>query len=69
MHKIGMNSSEIPALSGGGSEWAKEMQMHFARTGSYRPEDLQRVLGDPLQGVSAPTRPRAGEDKGLQRST
>jgi hypothetical protein len=34
--------------------WLREMQSHFSRTGFYRPEDLNRVLGDPRQGVSMP---------------
>ena len=33
------------------SEVAKEMQTHFSRTGTYRVEDLRRVLGDPTQGI------------------
>jgi hypothetical protein len=35
-------------------EWLKEMQAHYRQTGSYRPEDLSRVLGDQRQGVSMP---------------
>jgi hypothetical protein len=54
MRHIAMNSSELPANSNAGAEWVKDMQLHFARTGTYRPEDLQRLLGDPMQGVSAP---------------
>jgi hypothetical protein len=27
--------------------WVTEMKKHFADTGSYRPEDLQRLLGPP----------------------
>jgi hypothetical protein len=53
-HKIGMNSSEIKPNSG--SKWAMDMQTHFARTGAYRPEDVKKVLGDPLKGVEFPTR-------------
>lgn len=28
------------------AEWVIEMRRHYARTGSYRPEDLRRLLGD-----------------------
>jgi hypothetical protein len=28
-------------------KWVEEMHDHFRRTGFYRAEDLQRVLGDP----------------------
>lgn len=31
--------------------WVWEMLEHYARTGSYRPEDLRRVLGDQTQSV------------------
>lgn len=57
MRNISMNTSEMPANSNAGADWAKEMQLHFARTGTYRAEDLQRVLGDPVQGISAPMSP------------
>ena len=33
------------------TEVAKEMHTHFTQTGLYRPEDIQRVLGNPLGGV------------------
>jgi hypothetical protein len=52
---IGMNSSEMSERSGCGSRWAIDMQEHFVRTGAYRKEDLYKVLGDPLAGVSLPT--------------
>ena len=32
------------------AEWVTKMHDHFQKTGSYRPQDLQRVLGDPRQG-------------------
>jgi hypothetical protein len=35
------------------AEWVRDMQEHFSKTGSYRAEDLQRVLGDPRKGVGA----------------
>jgi len=34
------------------SDWVLAMHEHFERTGSYRPEDLNRLLGDPNKGVS-----------------
>jgi hypothetical protein len=33
------------------SSWVAEMHRHFQRTGAYRADDLQRVLGDPRDGV------------------
>jgi len=33
------------------SGWLTEMHRHFQRTGAYRADDLQRVLGDPREGV------------------
>jgi hypothetical protein len=32
-------------------EWMREMGAHYRRTGTFRPEDLRRVLGDPTKGV------------------
>jgi hypothetical protein len=32
-------------------EWLREMQEHFQQTGTYRPEDLYRLLGDPNRRV------------------
>ena len=32
-------------------QWVIEMREYFQRTGVYRPEDLQRVLGDPRDSV------------------
>ena len=36
------------------SGWLREMYDHRGRTGIYRPEDLQRVLGDPRKAVGLP---------------
>ena len=33
------------------ADWVRAMIDHFQRTGSYRPEDLRRLLGDPNQAV------------------
>lgn len=35
------------------AETVKSMQVHFASTGSYRGEDLVRVFGSPVEGVTA----------------
>jgi hypothetical protein len=32
--------------------WVSEMHVHFNQTGFYRVQDVQRVLGDPRQGVT-----------------
>ena len=32
-------------------EWLVKMHEHYARTGTYRPEDLRRLLGDPNKRV------------------
>jgi hypothetical protein len=61
--KIGMNSSEITANAADGPEWVKDMHAHFARTGVYRPEHLQRLLGHPVEGISAPTSPPPDSEK------
>jgi len=33
--------------------WVVQMQEHFAKTGTYRPEDLRRLLGDPNKAVQS----------------
>lgn len=37
--------------------WLREMHEHFQRTGCYRVEDVQRVLGDQRVSVGAPNDP------------
>jgi len=32
-------------------EWLLDMHDHYAETGSFRTEDILRVLGDPKKGV------------------
>jgi hypothetical protein len=32
-------------------DWVRQMIDHYQRTGGYRARDLQRLLGDPTQGV------------------
>jgi hypothetical protein len=32
-------------------DWVQGMFEHFHSTGAYRAEDIQRVLGDPREGV------------------
>jgi hypothetical protein len=34
--------------------WVAEMHDHFRKTGTYRVQDLQRVLGDPRDSVEVP---------------
>jgi len=33
------------------AQWVREMREHFSKTGTYRPQDLRRVLGDPTVRV------------------
>lgn len=33
------------------AEWVRKMIEHYRRTGTIRPEDLRRLLGDPTKGV------------------
>ena len=33
------------------ADWVRAMIEHFQRTGSYRPEDLRRLLGNPNRAV------------------
>lgn len=33
-------------------KWLEEMIDHYRRTGTFRPEDLQRLFGDPSKGVT-----------------
>ena len=37
--------------------WIQEMREHYADTGTLRPEDVNRILGDPCQGVDMPRKP------------
>lgn len=39
------------------AEWVREMIDHYHRTGTYRSEDLWRLLGDPVKGVEAESYP------------
>jgi hypothetical protein len=32
-------------------DWVREMKEHYAKTGTYRPEDLRRLLGDPTKRI------------------
>lgn len=34
------------------ADWVRAMIEHYRRTGSYRPQDLRRLLGDPTKGVT-----------------
>ncbi len=33
------------------ADWIRAMVAHYQHTGSYRPEDLRRLLGDPNRAV------------------
>ena len=48
-----MNNIEIPEELANAQEadWVREMQKYFNETGTYRAEDLDRLLGDPTKGV------------------
>ncbi len=39
------------------ADWVIAMIDHFRRTGSYRPEDLRRLLGDPNRAVEVGPNP------------
>jgi len=32
-------------------DWVRQLIEHYRCTGSYRPQDLRRLLGDPTEGV------------------
>ena len=49
-----MSSSTMNISANQVPEWVSEMQSHFARTGSYRPEDICRVLGNPGDVMTLP---------------
>jgi hypothetical protein len=44
-----------PQPKGADPEWVVSMHRHYQRTGVYRAEDLNRVLGDPREQVSGET--------------
>jgi hypothetical protein len=33
------------------ADWVRNMIEHYRRTGTFRPQDLRRLLGDPTEGV------------------
>ena len=37
-------------------DWIREMREYFAKTGTFRAEDLRRLLGDPTKGVETGAR-------------
>jgi hypothetical protein len=49
-----MNRDEVlrGLRNAGGADWVRAMQQHYSETGTYRVEDLRRLLGDPMRGVS-----------------
>lgn len=40
-------------------KWLLEMHDHYAKVGSFRTEDILRVLGDPRKGVDMASAERA----------
>lgn len=36
------------------ADWVRDMVEHYHRYGTFRPEDLRRLLGDPKMGVVVP---------------
>lgn len=32
--------------------WVRDMIEHYHRTGTFRPQDLRRLLGDPTKGIT-----------------
>lgn len=45
------------------AETVRIMNKHYAQTGQYRIEDLDRVLGDPRVGISTSVIPQTGASK------
>jgi hypothetical protein len=54
-----MNSNAVPQELANAKEadWVLEMQKYFNENGTYRPKDLERVLGDPARGVELSSNP------------
>ena len=54
-----MNRKEFPEELANAQEasWVREMREHYNKTGSYRAEDLHRLLGDPARGVELSANP------------
>ena len=65
MPKVGTTPSSAVDPAWPEAAWVREMHAHFARTGSYRPQDVRRVLGNPQEGVGLPASPseRVGSSK------
>ena len=40
-------------------KWLQEMHDHYAKVGSFRTEDILRVLGDPRKGVDMASEEKA----------
>jgi hypothetical protein len=40
-------------------KWLQEMHEHYAKAGSFRTEDILRVLGDPRKGVDMTSEEKA----------
>jgi len=39
------------------AHWVRDMKAHYAKTGTYRPEDLRKLLGDPTKRVEVGPNP------------
>ena len=39
------------------ADWVREMVAHYQRTGTFRPQDLRRLLGDPNRAVEVGNHP------------
>lgn len=46
-----VKAQELPPTGQPYPDWVRDMHGHFQAHGYYRPEDLQRVLGDPRDRV------------------
>jgi len=64
-----VNSDQFERRAANAQEarWVREMKEHYAKAGTYRPEDLRRLLGDPAKGVEMG--PRASVSRYLADKT
>jgi hypothetical protein len=51
MTEHGIRQGDMMFQDKAAPEWMQGMFEHFNETGAYRAEDIQRILGDPRQGV------------------
>jgi len=50
--KLRQKSTSSLPLKSEEARWVTDMRAHYRRTGTYRTEDVRRVLGGPLEQVS-----------------